>query len=213
MNQGKFITLEGIEGAGKSSHIGLVVELLQSGGIDVVATREPGGTRLGECIRELLLNRDGVPTIHADAELLLIFAARAEHLQQVILPALSAGRWVVCDRFTDASYAYQGAGRGMAHERIAALEHWTQDMLRPNFTLLLDTEVEIALARMRMRRGENRDRFERESVEFFVRVRDGYRTLAAREPHRIKIINAGGSLDIVQRQIVTACKTFLSSHL
>jgi dTMP kinase len=101
----------------------------------------------------------------------------------------------------------------MAHERIAALEHWTQDMLRPNLTLLLDTEVEIALARMRTRCGENRDRFEREAVEFFVRVRDGYRRLAAQEPHRIKIINAGGSLDFVQRQIVTACKTFLSSPL
>lgn len=212
MNQGKFITLEGMEGVGKSSHIGLVVEMLQSRGIDAVATREPGGTRLGERIRELLLNQDDLPAIHADAELLLIFAARAEHLQQLILPALSAGRWVVCDRFTDASYAYQGAGRGITHERIAALEHWTQGALRPHLTLLLDSKVETALARMRARGAGNRDRYERETIEFFVRVRDGYRKLAARQPHRFKVINADGSLDYVRRQIVTACKTFLSSN-
>lgn len=212
MNQGKFITLEGMEGVGKSSHIGLVVEMLQSRGIDAVATREPGGTRLGERIRELLLNQDDLPAIHADAELLLIFAARAEHLQQLILPALSAGRWVVCDRFTDASYAYQGAGRGITHERIAALEHWIQGALRPHLTLLLDSKVETALARMRARGARNRDRYERETIEFFVRVRDGYRKLAARQPHRFKIINADGSLDYVRRQIVTACKTFLSSN-
>jgi dTMP kinase len=212
VNQGKFITLEGMEGVGKSSHIGLVVEMLQSRGIDAVATREPGGTRLGERIRELLLNQDDLPAIHADAELLLIFAARAEHLQQLILPALSAGRWVVCDRFTDASYAYQGAGRGITHERIAALEHWTQGALRPHLTLLLDSKVETALARMRARGARNQDRYERETIEFFVRVRDGYRKLAARQPHRFKIINADGSLDYVRRQIVTACKTFLSSN-
>jgi dTMP kinase len=201
-----------MEGVGKSSHIGLVVEMLQSRGIDAVATREPGGTRLGERIRELLLNHDDLPAIHADAELLLIFAARAEHLQQLILPALSAGRWVVCDRFTDASYAYQGAGRGITPERIAALEDWTQAALRPHLTLLLDSKVEIALARMRARGARNRDRYERETIEFFVRVRDGYRKLAARQPHRFKIINADGSLDYVRRQIVTACKTFLSSN-
>ncbi len=212
MNQGKFITLEGMEGVGKSSHIGLVVEMLQSRGIDAVATREPGGTRLGERIRELLLNQDDLPAIHADAELLLIFAARAEHLQQLILPALSAGRWVVCDRFTDASYAYQGAGRGVTRERIAALEHWTQGALRPHLTLLLDSKVETALARMRARGARKRDRYERERIEFFVRVRDGYRKLAARQPHRFKIINADGSLDNVRGQIVTACKTFLSSN-
>jgi dTMP kinase len=212
VKQGKFITLEGMEGVGKSSHIGLVVEMLQSRGIDAVATREPGGTRLGERIRELLLNQDDLPAIHADAELLLIFAARAEHLQQLILPALSAGRWVVCDRFTDASYAYQGAGRGITHERIAALEHWTQGALRPHLTLLLDSKVETALTRMRARGARNRDRYERETIEFFVRVRDGYRKLAARQPHRFKIINADGSLDYVRRQIVTACKTFLSSN-
>lgn len=209
MSEGKLITLEGMEGVGKSTHIGAVVETLRGCGFDAVATREPGGTRLGEYVRELLLSRDDLPAIYPDAELLLVFAARAEHLHTVILPALSAGRWVVCDRFTDASYAYQGAGRGIASERIAALEQWTQAELRPHLTLLLDAKVETALARIRARGAG--DRFERETSDFFVRVRNAYLKLAARQPHRFRIIDANNSLDHVRRQIVAACETFLAT--
>lgn len=207
MSEGKLITLEGMEGVGKSTHIGAVVETLRGRGIDVVATREPGGTRLGEYVRELLLSRDDLRAIHADAELLLIFAARAEHLHTVIVPALSAGRWVVCDRFTDASYAYQGAGRGIGSERIAALERWTQGELRPHLTLLLDAEVKTALARMRAR--DASDRFERETLPFFIRVRDAYGALAARQPDRFRVIDANDSLDQVRRRIAAACEAFL----
>ncbi|HKF93318.1 MAG TPA: dTMP kinase, partial [Gammaproteobacteria bacterium] len=166
MSAAKFITVEGIEGVGKSTQVGLLCEYLRSRGVTALATREPGGTQVGEHIRGLLLQASTTP-MHPETELLLMFAARAEHLHQVILPALTNNRWVVCDRFTDASYAYQGGGRGLAVERIMAMEQWLQGDFRPYLTLLLDAPVEAALSRINLRQAE--DRFEQETVDFFVR--------------------------------------------
>lgn len=208
MSPAKLITVEGIEGVGKSTHIGFICDLLRARGIDVVATREPGGTRLGERIRDLLLDHSS-PAMHPDTELLLIFAARAEHIHQVVLPALAAGRWVVCDRFTDASYAYQGGGRGIAGSRIAALERWALGDLQPHLTLLLDACVETALARMKGRRGA--DRFECEAVNFFIRVRRAYLERAAQQPQRICVIDANGSVEAVRRLISCACYQLIAA--
>lgn len=200
MKRGLFITLEGGEGAGKSSSLDFVRDWLRQRGQDVMVTREPGGTPLGEQIRDLLLHgRDGMSP---DAELLLMFAARAEHIHQVIRPALERGTSVVCDRFTDATYAYQGAGRGIAGERIAVLENWVQQGLRPNLTLLLDLPVAQGLARAGSR--SSPDRFEREQQAFFERVRHGYLEAAAREPGRIRVIDASRDIAAVQEQLATA---------
>ncbi len=200
MKRGLFITLEGGEGAGKSSCLDFVRDWLEQRGQDVVVTREPGGTPLGERIRDLLLHgRDGMSP---DAELLLMFAARAEHLNQVIRPALERGTNVVCDRFTDATYAYQGAGRGVAGERIAVLEQWVQQGLRPNLTLLLDLPVTQGLARAGTRSAP--DRFEREQQAFFERVRNAYLDAAAREPKRIRVIDASREIAAVQEQLAAA---------
>lgn len=200
MKRGLFITLEGGEGAGKSSSLDFVRDWLRQRGQDVMVTREPGGTPLGEQIRDLLLHgRDGMSP---DAELLLMFAARAEHIRQVIRPALERGTSVVCDRFTDATYAYQGAGRGIAGERIAVLENWVQQGLRPNLTLLLDLPVSQGLARAGSR--STPDRFEREQQAFFERVRQGYLEAAAREPGRIRVIDASRDIAAVQEQLATA---------
>lgn len=200
MKRGLFITLEGGEGAGKSSCLDFVRDWLKRHGQDVVVTREPGGTPLGERIRDLLLHgRDGMSP---DAELLLMFAARAEHLNQVIRPALERGSSVVCDRFTDATYAYQGAGRGVAGERIAVLEQWVQQGLRPNLTLLLDLPVTQGLARAGTRSAP--DRFEREQQAFFERVRSAYLDAAAREPGRIRVIDASRDIAAVQEQLAAA---------
>lgn len=200
MKRGLFITLEGGEGAGKSSSLDFVRDWLRQRGQDVMVTREPGGTPLGEQIRDLLLHgRDGMSP---DAELLLMFAARAEHIHQVIRPALERGTSVVCDRFTDATYAYQGAGRGIAGERIAVLESWVQQGLRPNLTLLLDLPVAQGLARAGSR--STPDRFEREQQAFFERVRHGYLEAAAREPGRIRVIDASRDIAAVQEQLATA---------
>jgi dTMP kinase len=209
MKQARFITLEGIEGVGKSTQMAFMCDYLVRRGVDLLATREPGGTRLGECIRDLLLVRD-LPAMHADTELLLMFAARAEHLQRVVLPALAANRWVVCDRFTDASYAYQGAGRGIAASRISMLEEWVQQGLRPQLTILLDADVETALSRTIAR--QTADRFERETYDFFVRVRKAYLDLAAREPQRFRVIDANGSLDNVRRQVQTVCDELMTAY-
>lgn len=200
MKRGLFITLEGGEGAGKSSCLDFVRDWLKQHGQDVVVTREPGGTPLGERIRDLLLHgRDGMSP---DAELLLMFAARAEHLNQVIRPALERGSNVVCDRFTDATYAYQGAGRGVASERIAVLEQWVQQGLRPNLTLLLDLPVAQGLARAGTRSAP--DRFEREQQAFFERVRSAYLDAATREPKRIRVIDASQDIAAVQEQLAAA---------
>ncbi len=198
MSRGCFITLEGPEGAGKSTMLDVVAECAAQRGVEVVTTREPGGTRLGEAVRAILLDPQQ-SELAADTELLLLFAARAQHIHQVIEPALVAGRWVVCDRFTDASYAYQGAGRGIPEARIAALETWVQAGLRPDLTLLFDLPVEIGLERAG-RRGDA-DRFEREQRPFFERVRAGYLQRAAAEPSRFATIDAAADPAQVRAQI------------
>ncbi|MBV2123463.1 MAG: dTMP kinase [Candidatus Thiodiazotropha sp. (ex Ctena orbiculata)] len=204
--KGRFITVEGGEGAGKSSNLDFIRSLLNSAGKQVVFTREPGGTPLGEAIRDLLLGHQHTGMAD-DTELLLMFAARAEHLQQKIIPALQQGQWVLCDRFTDASYAYQGAGRGLASERIASLEQFVQGELRPDLTLLLDLPVEQGLARAGQR--SEPDRFEKQEMSFFEKVRAGYLEIAAREPHRVKIVDASKPLETVQQQIHSVVSTFL----
>lgn len=195
--RGFFITLEGGEGAGKSTQLRAIEAWLRGRGRDVVVTREPGGTELGERIRELLLHKDGRPT--ADTETLLMFAARAEHVARVIRPALQAGRTVLCDRFTDATYAYQGGGRGLPRERIEILENWVQGGLRPDLTLLLDVPIAVGLKRA-CGRGEP-DRFERESEAFFERVRSAYLQAAASEPLRIRVVTTTGTVEQTTREI------------
>jgi dTMP kinase len=198
MSDGIFITLEGIEGAGKSTNLSYIKDILEQAGRDVVMTREPGGTGLGERIRALLLDAPGIE-IPADTEVLLMFAARAEHLDKIVRPALARGKIVVCDRFTDATYAYQGGGRGVAYERIALLEDWVQGDLRPALTLLFDVPVEIGLQRAEHRSAP--DRFERENHQFFERVRQAYLQAAAREPRRIRVIDATASPEQVKQRI------------
>ena len=195
---GKFITIEGIEGVGKSTNLAFIESILSDAGKQVVVTREPGGTPLSETIREILLdvNQKGMSS---DTELLLMFAARAQHLGELIKPALQAGKWVLCDRFTDATYAYQGGGRHISVERITALENWVQGELRPDLTLLLDIPVEAGLQRA-AGRGEP-DRFEQEKVEFFQSVRDVYLDRASKEPDRFRIIDTSPDLPTVQRAI------------
>lgn len=190
--RGKFITLEGIDGAGKSTHIEYLAECIRKRGNAVTVTREPGGTELGEKLRELLLNRD----MHADTELLLMFAARCEHLKRRILPALASGEWVLCDRFSDASYAYQGGGRGIPADRLAILERWVQDDFQPDLTLLFDLEPQTALVRRSAQR--DADRFEAQELVFFTRVRDAYLKRAAADPARFRIIDSGQSRELVR---------------
>jgi dTMP kinase len=195
MTPGRFITLEGVDGAGKSTHLGFVADWVRAQGREVVVTREPGGTPLGETLRELLLHRDMDP----DTELLLMFAARQEHLATLILPALARGAWVVSDRFTDASYAYQCGGRGISAARIAALETWVQQGFQPNLTLLFDVPPDVAEARRSAAR--TADRFEREADTFFGRVRDAYLARAQAEPDRIRVLDARQSIDALQIEI------------
>jgi len=198
MKQGVFITVEGSEGAGKSTQIGFIERWLRQHGRDLVITREPGGTPMGEQIRTLLLQRDA-DAMAVDTELLLMFAARAEHLAKVIEPALAQGKDVLCDRFTDATYAYQGGGRGVAHEHIAALESWVQGSRRPDLTLLLDVPVEMGLVRAKKRGAL--DRFEQEDRLFFDKVRAAYLARARSEPDRICVIDASQPLTVVEKQI------------
>jgi dTMP kinase len=196
--QGRFVTLEGGEGAGKSTNLDYLRERLGATGITVTLTREPGGTGLGEAVRDLLLDPDNT-AMHADTELLLMFAARAQHLHEKILPALARGEWVLCDRFTDATYAYQGGGRGLDAARIASLENWVQDGFQPYRTLLFDLPVATGLARAGGRGAL--DRFEQEQTAFFERVRSGYLARAEAFPERFRIIDAGQSLAGVQAQL------------
>lgn len=184
--RGKFITLEGLDGAGKSTHLARLVELLERCGKTIVQTREPGGTPLGEKLREILLSEP----MHLETEALLMFAARREHLAQVIVPALERGDWVVCDRFTDASFAYQGGGRGLGLGKLNALEAWVQNGLNPDLTLLFDVPTEVALGRVR-NMGRELDRFEQEKLDFFERVRAAYLQRARSAPERIRIIDGG----------------------
>lgn len=209
MTRARFITVEGIEGAGKSTCLNLIRDCIRQHGWPLEVTREPGGTELGEDLRELLLGHrhEGM----ADStELLLMFAARAEHLHAKIIPALSSGSWVLCDRFTDATYAYQGYGRGIELERIAVLEQWVQRGRRPDLTLLMDLPVETGLERAG-RRSEP-DRFERQTLAFFERVRNGYLSLARAEPERFRVIDASQSLPEVSNQVSAVIDAFLAGQ-
>ncbi len=201
---GRFITLEGVDGAGKSTHIEWLVQTLRAHGLDVVSTREPGGTPLGERLRTLLLSEP----MGLDTETLLMFAARCEHVQQVIAPALARGAWVVCDRYTDATYAYQGGGRELGTARVAALEQWLQPALRPDLTWLFDVPLEVARARMA---GERQlDRFEQEGQAFFERTRQAYHARVQADPERIHVIDASQPLAAVRAALEADLQRFLA---
>jgi len=200
---GKFITLEGGEGVGKTTNLAFIVDYLQQRGIAAVATREPGGTALGERIRDLLLHGQDMS---ADTELLLMFAARAAHLSEVIKPALAKGVWVICDRFTDATYAYQGGGRGIPTERISALETWVQGDFRPDQVLVLDASLAVSAVRRRQR--NQSDRFEREQETFFQQVRNVYLQRAKLPTYRL--IDASRSLEEVQASLKQAVDALIS---
>lgn len=208
MGKGLFITLEGIEGVGKTTQVDYVGELFRRQGHSVTMTREPGGTSVGEAVREILLNSSDLD-ICDETELLMIFAARAQHLRRVIAPALANGDVVICDRFTDASFAYQGGGRGIKKEKIQQLQSWVQGKLEPDLTLLLDAPPETGLTRAG-KRGEL-DRFEQEKNEFFEKVRSSYLELAEENPQRIAIIDACKNIEEVQGQIdaVLASRKYL----
>ena len=207
--RGRFITFEGGEGLGKSTQIERAAGWLRTTGREVVVTREPGGTPRGERLRELLLERSTEP-MPPSCELLLIFAARANHVANLIEPALTSGAWVLCDRFTDASHAYQGGGRGMAESQIDALAKLAHPSLTPDLTLLLDAPVALGLARAGARHGLAPDRFESERQEFFERVRNAYLERARREPQRIRIVDASGSIDEVQQAVRSALSALLT---
>jgi len=209
---GRFLTIEGIEGVGKSTQIARISRILSERAIDHVVTREPGGTPLAEAIRDLVLSPRAEALPQA-AELLLMFAARAVHLQNLIEPSLAAGRWVLCDRFTDATYAYQGAGRGLAEDSISRLEALVQGARRPDLTLLLDVPVEVGLQRARARNAGGaavrvpQDRFETEREEFFERVRAAYLARAAAEPRRVAVIDGRGPAEEVTAQITAVLRS------
>lgn len=209
MNKGKFITVEGGEGVGKSTNISFIKQLLESTGQIVVTTREPGGTPIAEKIRLILLEKDK-EVISDQTELLLMFAARSQHITQVIQPALLAGKWVVCDRFTDATYAYQGGGRGMDIAMIKALEKIVQQGLMPDLTLLLDAPIETGMNRAKER--GKLDRFESEQQSFFERVRATYLQRAEKKPQQIKIVNADQSIDKVEAEIGLIIQELLVSE-
>ncbi len=190
--RGKFITLEGMDGAGKSTHIPNIIAALKTLGVEVVSTREPGGTRLGEQLRTLLLH----DAMHAETETLLMFAARREHIANVIEPALKRGAYVLSDRFTDATYAYQCGAKGVSSTKIKQLEKWVQGSLQPDLTLLFDVPVEISMTRLTTAREP--DKFEREDAKFFEKLRQAYLTRAKENPERFRIINANQALDKVK---------------
>lgn len=205
---GKFISIEGVEGAGKSTQLAFIQEYLTSHGINVVVTREPGGTPLGEEIRQLLLTpREG--GMGSDTELLLMFAARAEHVTKVIQPALKKGDWVLCDRFVDATFAYQGGGRGIETSRIQSLSDWTLQSLKTDLTLLFDLPIEVGQQRV-IQRAEKKDRFEQEKITFFEKIRACYLDRANSEPDRIKLIDSNQSIDDIQVQLKSVLAPLLT---
>lgn len=191
--RGKFITLEGMDGAGKSTHIPAIIAQLQARGVEVISTREPGGTPLGERLRALLLHE----SMDAGTETLLMFAARKEHLAQVVLPALKRGAYVVSDRFTDATYAYQSGAKGVPPDKVQVLENWVQDGLQPDLTLLFDVPVAVSVARLKSARDP--DKFEREDADFFERIRNAYLQRAALAAHRFRVIDAQQPLEKVSK--------------
>jgi dTMP kinase len=200
--RGKFITLEGIDGAGKSSHLSFIADQISVRKFEVITTREPGGTPLGEALREIVLNEP----MHAETEALLVFASRREHLAKVIEPALTRGAWVICDRFSDSTYAYQCGGRGMPESRAAMLEDWVHRHLQPDITFLFDTP--LAIARDRLDKGTAEpDKFEREQNEFFGRVKAAYLKRAAEFPARIKVIDSAGSMAEIRSTLMNLLAT------
>lgn len=201
--RGRFITLEGVDGAGKSTHTDWIAEFLRGQGVEVVSTREPGGTPLGEKLRTLVLN----DPMGLDTETLLMFAARCEHARQVIEPALDRGAWVVCDRYTDASYAYQGGGRGLGAERVAILEDWMRAG-RPDRTWLFDVPLEVARARLADAREP--DRFEREGAAFFERTRQAYHARAKADPDRIRVVDSTRSIDQIRTDLEAGLRELLA---
>ena len=207
--KGKFLTIEGVEGVGKSTNLQSIKQVLESRDIDFIATREPGGTLIAEKIRALLLDHHNEKLCEL-SELLLVFAARAQHLETVIKPALEVGTWVLCDRFTDATYAYQGGGRGLNSKTISSLENLTQGSLRPDFTLILDLDPKIGLTRAKTR-GEL-DRIEIEKIDFFEKVRDTYLTIANREPQRCKVVDASRPIDAVSKDVTEHLMTFIREN-
>lgn len=194
----KFITLEGMDGAGKSTHISSIISLLKQRGVEVVSTREPGGTELGERLRELLLHE----AMHPETETLLMFAARREHIAQVIAPALARGAYVLSDRFTDATYAYQCGAKGVNALKIEQMEQWVQDGLQPDMTLLFDVPVEVSMQRLSAAREP--DKFERESADFFTRIRKAYLERSRQNPERFKVIDSNRPLDEVAQSVMQA---------
>lgn len=191
----KFITFEGVDGAGKSTHLEWFADALRRRGFDVVVTREPGGTLLGEQLREILLNQ----SMNIGTEALLMFAARMEHIEQIITPSMRAGKWVISDRFSDASFAYQGGGRGLDWEKLSQLEQWVHPDLQPDLTLFFDVPVEVA--RQRLSNNASLDRFEQEQADFFERVRAGYYKRIQENPQRYVVIDAGQTRDVVKHKL------------
>ncbi len=206
MSHGKFITLEGMDGAGKSTHIPDIIALLQSSGVEVVSTREPGGTPLGEQLREILLHQP----MHPETETLLMFAARREHIANVIAPALARGALVVSDRFTDATFAYQSGAKGVANEKIQQLATWVQGDFQPNLTLLFDVPVEVSLARLAGARAP--DKFERENAPFFEKLRNAYLARAKENPARFHVINANKALEEVKQEVKVIIQQFILTY-
>lgn len=206
---GRFITLEGGEGVGKTTNLTFIQDYLEQQGVELVVTREPGGTELGESVRELLLDKQ-YKGMHPDTELLLVFAARAEHVEKKIKPALARGQWVLSDRFADASFAYQGSGRNLGFERVAELERFVLNGFRPDLTFFLDADIALGMSRVEQR--ADKDRFENEQSTFFEKVQAGYRKRAEQDSQRIKTINAMQSLDKVQNDIRHVLSDFFHSE-
>lgn len=203
MSRGKFITLEGIDGAGKSTHLGFLAEHLRALGKQVLTTREPGGTPLGEMLRDMVLSQ----SMHVETETLMMFASRREHIDKVILPALDKGFWVISDRFTDATYAYQGGGRGIATERLKTLEDWVQQGLQADITLLFDVSTEVSQQRLAL--NQSLDRFEQEKKDFFNRVRAAYLLRAETFPQRIRIIDSSRNVNDIQTELGALISTLI----
>lgn len=206
--RGKFITVEGIEGAGKSTALQFIENHLRTLGKSVLVTREPGGTPLAELIRQMMLDPKQIEAIHSDTELLLVFAARSQHVNVIILPALNSGTWVLSDRFIDATYAYQGGGRGIAADKIGLLDKWIVNNYYPDLTILMDVPPEVGLLRAKNRKN-SLDRIEQENIDFFVHVRNSYLNRAAADPGRIRIIDASQDLPAVFEQLQAVLDQFI----
>ncbi len=206
MRRGKFLTLEGIDGAGKSSHTTFIADHIRAQGFEVITTREPGGTKLGEALRAMLLN----DKMHPETEALLMFASRREQLAEIIEPSLAAGKWVICDRFTDSTYAYQCGGRGLSQDRIGVLSDWVHGHLQPDLTYLFDAPLAVARERLDNNKAEP-DKFEREQQDFFAKVRAAYLQLATDFPQRIKVVNSARPISEIQSELAQLLDSLLDT--